>query len=201
MVKIFLVKALKMHLIIVTTIPRLWLPKLHHVQIHKVTKPLTVWSDQTIQKLDFTVVVRSNDFRIACAVAQRNLWYAYVDRTLEAINVVPGTFCKDYNEKMTTKVNEDKCRKSTIKFKRQRIQKHLSSSAQTARKEAKEGTTYQTGVGLNLDMNTNRNSTKSNTNLGQPKLQEMSSEQFKEIENIVPPYTPRPVYTSRKSPI
>ena len=93
---------------------------------------------------------------------------------------------------MTTKTNNDKCRKSIIKFKRERIQKHLSSSAQTARKEAKEGTTYQTGVGLNLDMNTNRNSTKSNTNLGLVKLQEIS-EQFKEIENIVPPYTPRPL--------
>ena len=66
----------------------------------------------------------------------------------------------------------------------------MSSSAQTARKEAKEGTTYQTGVGLNL--NTDTNSTK--TNLGKgipvPEIQvndeAMSSEQFKEIENIVP---------------
>ena len=38
------------------------------------------------------------------------------------------------------KVNKDKCRKSTIKFKRQRIQKDLSKYAQTARKEAKKGT-------------------------------------------------------------
>ena len=94
---------------------------------------------------------------------------------------------------MTTKVNKDKCRKSTIKFIRQRTQKHLSSSAQTARKEAKEGTTYQTGVGLNLDVNTNCNSTKPKTNLGQAKFQAISSEQFKEIENILPPYTPRPL--------
>ena len=68
----------------------------------------------------------------------------------------------------------------------------MSSSAQTARKEAKEGTTYQTGVGLNLDVNTNSNSTKPKTNLGQAKFQAISSEQFKEIENILPPYTPRP---------
>ena len=83
----------------------------------------------------------SNDFRVACAVAQRNLRYAYVNRTLEALNIEPGSFCTYHNEKMTTKVNNDKARKSTIEFKRQRIQKHLSSSAQTARKEAKEGTT------------------------------------------------------------
>ena len=135
----------------------------------------------------------SNDFRVACAVAQRNLRYAYVDRKLEALNIEPGTFCTNYNEKMTTKVKKDKCRKSTIKFKTQRIQKHLSSSAQTARKEAKEGTTYQTGVGLNLDVNTNCNSTKPKTNLGQAKFQAISSEQFKEIENTLPPYTPRPL--------
>ena len=86
--------------------------------------------------------------------------YAYVDRTLKALNIEPGTFCTNYNERMTTKVNKDKCRKSTTKFKRQRIQKHLSSSGQTARKEGKEGTTYQTGIGLNLDVNTNSNLTK-----------------------------------------
>ena len=133
----------------------------------------------------------SNDFRVACAVAQRNLRYAYVDKTLEALNIEPGTFCTNYNKRMTTKVNKDKDRKSTMQFKRQRIQKHLSSSAQTARKEAKEGTTYQTGVGLNL--NTDTNSTKTNLGKGIPEPEiQVKSEQFKEIENIVPPYTPRP---------
>jgi hypothetical protein len=107
---------------------------------------------------------------------------------LEALNIEQTD--KPYNKRMTTKINKDKDRKSTIQFKRQRIQKHLSSSAQTARKESKEGTTYQTVAGFNL--NTDTNSTK--TNLGKgipvPEIQvndeAMSSEQFKEIENIVP---------------
>jgi hypothetical protein len=59
MVKICLVKALRKHLIIysMTNVLKLWLTKLHCVQIHKETKPLTVSLDKKIQKLDFMVVV------------------------------------------------------------------------------------------------------------------------------------------------
>ena len=59
-------ESLKMHLIIylVTTVRRLWLPKLHHVQIHKEIKPLTVWSDKKIQKLDFMVAVTATIFEL-----------------------------------------------------------------------------------------------------------------------------------------
>jgi hypothetical protein len=50
----------------------------------------------------------SNDFRVACAVAQRNLRYAYVDRTLEALNIELGTFYTNYNKRMTTKIKKIK---------------------------------------------------------------------------------------------
>ncbi len=71
----------------------------------------------------------------------------------------PGIFCTNYNDRMTAKINKEKGRKSTIKFKRRRAQKHLSSNAETSRKQAKEGTTYESGVGLNL--NTDKNTTNS----------------------------------------
>ena len=150
------------------------------------------------QKNRFCGGSESNDFRVACAVAQRNLRYAYVDRTLECLNIEPGIFCTNYNDRMTPKINKEKGRKSTIKFKRRRAQKHLSSNAETSRKEAKEGTTYETGVGLNL------NTDKSTTNSTEPILakdtsepeipnvQAMSAEEFKTIEDIVPLFTPRP---------
>ena len=137
----------------------------------------------------------SNDSRVACAVAQRNLRYAYIDRTLEALNIEPGTFCTNYNQRMTKKVNKDKVRKSTIQFKRQRIQKHLTTSAQTTRNEAKEGTTYLTGVGLNLNTD-NLYTNFAQTNFRKPQIQleyqKLSSKKFKEIENSVPPYISRP---------
>ena len=93
------------------------MPKLHHVQIHKKNETLNSVVGSKNPKIRFYSGSDSNDFRVACAVAQRNLRYAYVDRTLEALNIEPGTFCTNYNERMTTNVNKDKCRKSTIKFK------------------------------------------------------------------------------------
>ena len=95
MVKIFLVKALKMHLIIyfVTTVWRLWLPKLHHVQIHKETKPLTVWSDKKIQKLDFMVAVTATIFELHVLLLKEIFDMLTWTKTLEALNIEPGTFC------------------------------------------------------------------------------------------------------------
>jgi hypothetical protein len=34
----------------------------------------------------------SGDFHVACGAAQTNLRYAYIDRTLEALNIEPGIF-------------------------------------------------------------------------------------------------------------
>ena len=119
----------------------------------------------------------SNDFRIACGIAQTNLRYSYVSRTLEALNIEPGNFCLKYGQKMTNQVNNDKIRKSSLDFKRGRANGHRQNCSQTARKEAREGKTYETGIGLNLDLN--RTST-------------VTSSTLKEIESIVPEYTTRP---------
>lgn len=119
----------------------------------------------------------SNDFRIACGIAQTNLRYSYVSRTLEALNIEPGNFCLKYGQKMTNQVNNDKIRKSSLDFKRGRANGHRQNCSQTARKEAREGKTYETGIGLNLDLN--RTST-------------VTSSTLKEIESIVPEYTTKP---------
>ena len=64
MVKISLVKALRMHLIsLVITVLKLCLTKLHRAQ-RKPVKPLTVWSDKKIQKLDFRLVVTAAIFKL-----------------------------------------------------------------------------------------------------------------------------------------
>ncbi|KAJ7386144.1 hypothetical protein OS493_012490 [Desmophyllum pertusum] len=49
---------------------------------------------------------------------------------------------------------KDKIRKSTLAFKRRRANAHRQNCAQTAKKEAQEGKTYESGIGLNLDLNT-----------------------------------------------
>ena len=95
----------------------------------------------------------SNDFRIACGMAQTNLRYSYVRRILEALSIEPGNFCLKYGQKMTNQVNKDKIRKSFLDFKRGRANSHRQNCSQTARKEAREGKTYETGIGLNLDLN------------------------------------------------
>ena len=44
----------------------------------------------------------SNDFRVACGVAQTNLRNEYVNQTLEVLNIKPGKYCTEYNDRMTT---------------------------------------------------------------------------------------------------
>ena len=140
-------------------------------------------------KIRFYGASESNDFRVACGVAQTNLRYGYITRTLEALNIEPGMYCTEYNETMTNKVLQDKMRKSTVDFKRRRAQLHLQKCAQTARKEAQEGKTYETGVGLNLDST----ATISSISDYQARALAMPLNQFQEIENFAPTFTPRPI--------
>ena len=50
-------------------------------------------------KIRFYGGTESNDFRVACGVAQTNLRYTYISSTLEALNIEPGNFCEMYAEK------------------------------------------------------------------------------------------------------
>ena len=142
-------------------------------------------------KIRFYGASGSHDFRVACGVAQTNLRYNYINRTLEALNIEPGYFRTKYNDSMTKKVLKDKNRKTTIKFKKQRAQKHLNSCLDTARKESRESTTYQTGVGLNLNVSAIESSERTRKAILhiQGKAQAMKSHKFEEIENTVSPYT------------
>ena len=38
----------------------------------------------------------SNDFRVACGVAQRNLGHGYVSTVLEVLNIEPSYFCTSH---------------------------------------------------------------------------------------------------------
>ena len=77
---------------------------------------------------------------------------------------------------MTNQVIKDKILKSSLDFKRGRANSHRQNCFQTARKEAREGTTYETGIRLNLDLN---------------RISAVTSVTLKEIGSIVPEYTTR----------
>ena len=75
-------------------------------------------------------------------------------------------------------------------IKRRISQIHSNNCSQTARKEVREGTTYETRVGLNLDSNAHTICTSVTDT--QARVLAMPINQFKEIEDFVSQYTSRP---------
>lgn len=64
----------------------------------------------------------SNNFRVACGVAQTNLGYDYIGKTLKALDIEPGYYHNTHASAMDRKVICDKQRKRTKAFKRRRNQ-------------------------------------------------------------------------------
>ena len=77
-----------------------------------------------------------------------------------------------------------------MEFKRRRSQIHANNCSQTARKEAREGTTYETGVGINLNLDAHTSDSVTDTVAN---VLTMLDSKFKEIESFVSKYTPRPI--------
>ena len=100
-------------------------------------------------KIRFYGGSESNSFRIACGVCQKNEGQNYVCQTLEEIKIAPGVHCKKHCEVTDQKSLKEKKRKSSISYKKRRSQLKGKKLASNAKKEGKEGTTYQTGIGLN----------------------------------------------------
>ena len=100
------------------------------------------------------------------------------------INIVPGVHCKKYCE-VTNQKN-----KSLISYKKRRFQLKNKTLSSKAKKEEKEGTTYQTGIGLNLDI------THSNGLLAELStlIRSLTTSQLTEYEKLVPPFTSRPTH-------
>jgi hypothetical protein len=95
----------------------------------------------------------SSDFRVACGVAQKNIGHDYVCKTLESINIQPGYHCKKHSITQDKKSVSDALRKSSCKYKRRRKQLGTKRLCKNALKEKKEGTSYETNIGLNLQVN------------------------------------------------
>ena len=129
----------------------------------------------------------SNDFRVACGVSQTNEGHSYICKTLKEVNIEPGSHCTTFNKAVDVKSSKEKMRKSSILFKKRRSQSHRAKLGSNARSEAREGATYQTNVGLNLD------ATKDDSIAKLLKLAEqLEKTRFQEYESMVPPFKTRP---------
>lgn len=133
----------------------------------------------------------SNDFRVACGVAQRNLGYGYVSTALEVLNIEPGYFCTSHEDLMDKKVFSDRNRKATKNFKYRRNQLRGQKSSQNSQKEAKEGKTYETAVALNLDTSVNQPTPRTHTHI-EHLLENISDNELHEYEKLVPSYYAQP---------
>lgn len=131
----------------------------------------------------------SNDFRVACGVAQTNLGYNYIGKSLEVLNIEPGAYSDKHIKAMDEKVNYNKERKTTKEFKSRRNNLSRQKTTQTLRKEANEGVTYASSVGLNLNTSNNNKDT---SPLAFDLPSEISVNELKRCEELVPPYTPKP---------
>ena len=132
----------------------------------------------------------SNDFRVACGVSQTNEGRDYINQTLREVNIQPDDHYITHNKATDQKYLKDKIRKSLILFRKRRSQPHRDKLSANSRSKGREGTTYQTSVGLNLDITANDSIIRllqSTLSVPKPK--------FLEYERMVPPFKKRPVQT------
>jgi DNA polymerase III epsilon subunit-like protein len=144
---------------------------------------------------------KSNDYRVACAVTQKNIGYLYVSRTLQALGIDPGENCIAHGIVMDKKLASDMVRKSKKEFKVRRHQLQTQRLSKNTKREAKEGQTYQTGIGLNLDTSGKKESKKQTkgtlTVLGVDPSK-ITMEERLEFEKLVPRFTQRPTRLSQR---
>ena len=94
----------------------------------------------------------SSDFWVECAVAQKNIGYGYINKTLTHLGIEPGSYCSYIIQNQPRqKREEDKKRKSEKKCKVKRHFLYNERLSKNARIECKEGKMYETAaIGLNL---------------------------------------------------
>ncbi|KAK3108332.1 hypothetical protein FSP39_005757 [Pinctada imbricata] len=100
-------------------------------------------------KANFFSGSESNDYRVAAAVAQKNLGYQYISKVNERMLLSPGKVTQTMAEKTDRKRERAREVSRTVEAKRRRIQKKVDKLSEEACCETREGTTYESGVDLN----------------------------------------------------
>ena len=133
------------------------------------------------QKIRYDGGSDSDDFRVASAVAQTNVGYGYISKSLESLGIDPGRNCEDYI-----------CGIQSLQFKKRRNEFWKQRIHGTLFNEKKEGTTYQKNIGLTQSKNCGVSGEDEDA------LQiDIPDDNLGAYEEFVPPYTPR----SQCSPI
>ena len=132
-----------------------------------------------VPKIRFYGGSESSDHRIAAAVAQTNLGKQYVADTLRCANIKPGTITEKNIRSMDNEREEQKKRKATVEFKKQRRKNYLKKKSRNKSELNREEITYESGIALNLNPDLLQQAT-------------VPPETFKEFENTVPTFTCRP---------
>ena len=105
------------------------------------------------------------------------------------LNIEPNAYSDKYIKAMDKKVNYYKERKTTKELKSRRNKLSKQKTTQTLRKEANEGVTYASSVGLNLNTSNNN---KDNSPVAFDLPSVILVNELKRYEELVPPHTPKP---------
>ena len=86
--------------------------------------------------------------RVSCCVLQKNKSYGYVCDVNERATLSPGKVTKIVASRIARKRKQVSTLKSSLPYKRRRIQKKLQFSKVNKSRQVREGTTYQTGIDM-----------------------------------------------------
>lgn len=90
----------------------------------------------------------SNDYRVAAAVGQVNIGTEYIVSVNTELGLSPGDQTTTFRRRTDLKRMHDRDRQRTIVTKRRRLFLKAKKKSSTARQEAREGTSYQSGMGM-----------------------------------------------------
>ncbi|XP_070547580.1 uncharacterized protein [Ptychodera flava] len=99
----------------------------------------------------------SFNFRVAAAVAQKNLGHTYVSQVHKENLLSPSRTCQIYGAKLDRKTQKVNDRAKTKKGKLERLQRKEKRAQKTAATEVREGSMYEKGVGLSMSSEQCRN--------------------------------------------
>lgn len=90
----------------------------------------------------------STSFRVAAAVAHKNIGHLTIGKVYDTLMLSPGMHTNVHERRVSRKRKKEKLRQSTVECKRRRHELKKLKSSQISTSEIKEGTTYESGVGL-----------------------------------------------------
>ncbi|XP_061188202.1 uncharacterized protein LOC133196309 [Saccostrea echinata] len=109
-------------------------------------------------KQNFYSGSESNDFRVAAAIAQKNLGHHYVTEVNEVLLLSPGEITSSKARKIDLKRKRTKETEDTSTYKKKRAQKKMDQHKSQESAEVREGRTYEPDTDMNN--NTDPNSIK-----------------------------------------